>query len=112
VDSNEDDSDAYIKPAKKAKLTPQSSVTHFLGKKVAASKAVAEVASKIITPRKASGETKALVPSNIGKGTGRVIGLGDDDISLDDKAESAPVVLCIAAPRQAAAAANIRKVPP
>jgi len=103
VDSDEDDSDAYIKPAKKTKPTAQSSMTDFLEKKPVASKAAAKPASKTTTARKASGKTKAPVPSKMVKGTGTTAP-SDDDISWDDEPESAPVVSRAVAPRRAAAA--------
>jgi hypothetical protein len=77
-------------------------MTDFLEKKPAASKAAAKPGSKT-TARKASGKTKAPVPSKmIGRGSG--ITPSDDDISLDDEPESAPVGPRAAAPRRAAAA--------
>ncbi len=54
MDSDEDDSDAYIKLAKKTKPTTQASMADFLEKKPAASKAAAKPASKT-TARKARG---------------------------------------------------------
>jgi len=101
VDSDEDDSDAYIKPAKKTKPTTQASMADFLEKKPGASKAATKPASKT-TARKVSGKTKAPVPKKMNSGRG--IEPSDDDISLDDEPKSAPVGPRAAAPRRAAAA--------
>ena len=78
-------------------------MTDFLEKKPAASKAAAKPASKA-TARKASGKTKAPVPSKMGRGSASALPPSDDDISLDDEPESAPVGPRAAAPRRAAAA--------
>src|SRR5260221_14731907 len=101
MDSDEDDSDAYIKPAKKTKPTAQASMADFLEKKPAASKAAAKPASKT-TARKASGKTKAPVPKKMTSGRG--VEPSDDDISLDDEPKSVTGGPRAAAPRRAAAA--------
>ncbi|KAI0297539.1 type II DNA topoisomerase [Multifurca ochricompacta] len=93
----EDDKDAYIKPAKKAKSTTQASMKDFLGKKPPVSKAVAKPPSKT-TARKASGSTKALSKKAATKGAES----SGDDILMDDP-DSAPVAPRAAAPRRAAA---------
>jgi hypothetical protein len=84
VDSDED-SDAYIKPAKKTKptATAQPSMTDF-EKKSAGSKAAAKPASST-TARKPSGITKP-PPKKAAQGR-------DDEISVDElQLESAPPV--------------------
>jgi len=100
VDSDED-SDAYIKPAKKTKptATAQPSMTDFFEKKPAGSKAAAKPASST-TARKVSGSTK---PPRKKAAQG-----SDDEISMDElQLESAaPVAPRATAPRRAAAAAK------
>ena len=103
MDSDEDDSDAFIKPAKKTKPTAQSSMTDFLEKNPGASKAAAKAASKTITPRKASDEMKAPAPQKMGKGTG-TIGPVTTTSRWTTNLKSALVMPCTAAPRRAAAA--------
>ena len=80
-------------------------MTDFLEKKPAASKAVANPASKTTTARKASGKgkAKAPVPSKMGERTRSPLGSSDDILS-DDEPESAPVASRATAPRRAAAA--------
>ena len=97
MDSDED-SDAYIKPAKKTKptATAQPSMTDF-EKKSAGSKAAAKPASST-TARKPSGITKP-PPKKAAQGS-------DDEISMDElQLElAAPVAPRATAPRRAAAA--------
>jgi len=105
VDSDED-SDAYIKPAKKTKptATAQPSMTDFFEKKPAGSKAVAKPASST-TARKPSGSTKP-PPKKVA--VKKAAQGSDDEISMDElQLESAaPVAPRATAPRRAAAAAK------
>jgi len=105
VDSDED-SDAYIKPAKKTKptATAQPSMTDFFEKKPAGSKAADKPASST-TARKPSGSTK-LPPK---KATAKKTAQGSDDETSMDELQlelAAPVAPRATAPRRAAAAAK------
>jgi hypothetical protein len=105
VDSDED-SDAYIKLAKKTKPTAmaQPSMTDFFEKKPAGSKAVAKPASRTTTC-KPSGSMKP-PPKKV---TAKKAAQGSNDkISMDElPLESAvPVAPCATTPRRAAATAK------
>jgi hypothetical protein len=101
VDSDED-SDVYIKLAKKTKptATAQPSMTGFFEKKPLGSKAAAKPASST-TSRKPS--TKAPPKARAKKAAQG----SDDDISMDElqPESAAPVAPSATAPRRAAAAA-------
>ena len=105
MDSDED-SDGYIKPAKKTKptATAQPSMTDFFEKKPAGSKAAAKPASGT-TARKPSGSTKPPPKKVAAKKAAQG---SDDEISMDElQLESAaPVAPRATAPRRAAAAAK------
>lgn len=94
LDDDDEDSDAYIKPVKKAKPTAQATVTEFFEKKPA------KPASKTTAGRKASGSTKP-APK---KAPAKVAKSSDDELLMDEP-ESAPVAPRAVAPRRAAAKA-------
>ncbi|KAH9065029.1 DNA topoisomerase II [Lactarius vividus] len=103
LEDDDEDSDAYIKPVKKAKPTAQATMTEFFEKTpaAAASKtAAAKPASKTTTARKASGTTKP--PPK--KALAKVAESSDDELLMGDP-ESAPVAPRATAPRRAAAKA-------
>ena len=107
-DSSEDsgdDSEAYIKPAKKTKPTAQPSMTDFFEKQPAASKTAAKPASRTrtkVTARKASGSTKAQPPPKKPPAK-KAAESSEDEILMDDPESSAPVAPRGTAPRRAAA---------
>ncbi|KAI9451533.1 DNA topoisomerase [Russula earlei] len=93
------DSESYVKPAKRTKPTTQQPMTDFFEKKTGVSKAVAKATSKPAA-RKASGSTKPPPKTAPSK---KATESSDDDIRIDP--ESAPVAPRAPAPRRAAAKA-------
>jgi len=105
---SDEDSDAYIKPAKKTKPATQPPMTDFFEKKPAgSSKAAAKPASKTTTARKASGSTKSSQPPPTKapvRARKAVVSSDDDELLLGEPESIAPVVPRAAAPRRVAAA--------
>lgn len=105
---SDEDSDAYIKPAKKTKPAPQPSMTDFFEKKPApaagSSKAAAKPASKTTTARKVSGSTKSQPPPKKTAAKKAAESSDDDELLLGDPESVAPIVPRATAPRRVAAA--------
>ena len=105
---SDEDSDAYIKPAKKAKPSTQSSMADFFEKKPApvagSSKGGAKPASKTTTARKTSGSTKSQPPPKRAPAKKAAESSDDDELLLGDPESVAPIVPRATAPRRVAAA--------
>jgi hypothetical protein len=92
---SDEDSEAYIKPAKKTKPTAQPSMTDFFDKKPA---------SKTTTARKASGSTKSQPPAKKAPVKKVAESSDDDELLLGDPESVAPIVPRATVPRRVAAA--------
>jgi len=105
---SDEDSDAYIKPAKKTKPATQSSMADFFEKKPApeagSSKALVKPASKTTTARKVSGSTKSQPPAKKAPAKKAAESSDDDELLLGDPESVAPIVPRATAPRRVAAA--------
>jgi hypothetical protein len=104
---SDEESDGYIKLAKKSKPTTQPSMTDFFDKKPApaagSSKAAAKPASKATTARKASGSTKSQPPAKKAPAKKAAESSDEDDLILGEPESVAPIVPRAVAPRRAAA---------